>query len=62
MVASELVVTVIVGAFAKVGKSLENFYDMLAALDKVGHVLDLHTEPHAIATECSSRAGRHPLE
>ncbi len=41
LVASELVVTVIVGAFAKVGKSLETFYDLLAAMDKVGHLFDL---------------------
>lgn len=41
LVASELVVTAIVGAFAKVGKSLESFYDLLAAIDKVGHMLDV---------------------
>lgn len=45
LVASELVVSVIVGAFAKVGKSLENFYDMMASLDKVGHLVDLKPEP-----------------
>jgi putative ABC transport system ATP-binding protein len=41
LVASELVVTAIVGAFAKIGKSLESFYDLCAAVDKVGHLLDL---------------------
>ncbi|MFO1064361.1 MAG: ABC transporter ATP-binding protein [Pirellulales bacterium] len=41
LVASELVVTAIVGAFAKIGKSLESFYDLLAAIDKVGHLLDI---------------------
>ncbi len=44
LVASELVVTVVVGAFAKAGKSLEKFYDMMAALDKVGHLLDIPAE------------------
>ena len=41
LVASELVVTVVVGAFAKAGKSLEKFYDLMAGIDKVGHLLDL---------------------
>ena len=41
LVASELVVTVIVGAFTRIGKSLESFYDLLAAIDKVGHMLDV---------------------
>lgn len=41
LVASELVVTVVVGAFAKAGKSLEKFYDLMAGVDKVGHLLDI---------------------
>ncbi len=41
LVASELVITVIIGAFAKVSKSLENYYDLMASTDKVGHILDL---------------------
>jgi putative ABC transport system ATP-binding protein len=45
LVASELVVTAIVSAFAKIGKSLESFYDLMAAVDKVGHLLDLSVEP-----------------
>ncbi|MFO0923204.1 MAG: ABC transporter ATP-binding protein [Pirellulales bacterium] len=45
LVASELVVTVIVGAFAKIGKSLESFYDLLASLDKVGHLFEVETSP-----------------
>jgi putative ABC transport system ATP-binding protein len=45
LVASELVVTAIVSAFAKIGKSLESFYDLMAAVDKVGHLLDIPTEP-----------------
>jgi putative ABC transport system ATP-binding protein len=48
LVAAELVVTAIVGAFAKIGKSLESYYDLMAAMDKVGHLLDVPTgpEPH----------------
>ncbi len=41
LVASELVVTVVVGAFAKAGKSLEKFYDLMAGIDKVGHLIDI---------------------
>ncbi len=44
LVASELVVAVIVGAFSKVGKSLETFYDLLASIDKVGHLFDLEID------------------
>lgn len=41
LVASELVVTVVVGAFAKAGKSIEKFYDLMAGVDKVGHLIDI---------------------
>ncbi|QEG41996.1 ATP-binding cassette domain-containing protein [Roseimaritima ulvae] len=41
LVASELVVTLVVGAFAKAGKSLEKFYDLMAGVDKVGQLLDI---------------------
>ena len=45
LVASVSVVVVVVGAFAKIGKSLETFYDLMAAVDKVGHLIDLPTLP-----------------
>lgn len=45
LVASELVVTVVVGAFAKAGKLFEKFYDLMAGIDKVGHLLDLPVDP-----------------
>ncbi len=48
LVASELVVSAIVGAFAKIGKSLESYYDLMAAVDKVGHMLDLPFDPPAM--------------
>jgi putative ABC transport system ATP-binding protein len=44
LVASELIVAVIVGSFAKLGKHLESFYDLLAAVDKLGHLFDLPME------------------
>ncbi len=44
LVASELIVTVVVGSFAKAGKAIEKFYDLMAGMDKVGHLLDLPTD------------------
>lgn len=44
LVAAELIVTVIVGSFAKLGKSMEIFYDMMAAMDKLGVLFDLPIE------------------
>ena len=44
LVASELIVVVVVGSFAKLGKHMESYYDLLAACDKLGHLLDLPTE------------------
>lgn len=45
LVASELVVTVVVGAFSKAGKSLEKYYDLMAGIDKVGQLLDIPVDP-----------------
>jgi putative ABC transport system ATP-binding protein len=45
LVASVSVVVVVVGAFSKIGKSLESFYDLMSAVDKVGHLIDLPTLP-----------------
>lgn len=44
LVAAELIVTTVVASLAKVGKYLENYYDLLAALDKLGHLTDLPLE------------------
>ncbi len=41
LVAAELIVTVILGSFAKIGKDLESFYDLLASVDKLGYLFDL---------------------
>ena len=46
LVAAELIVTAIVGAFAKLGKHMESFYDLLAAVDKLGILFDIPTEPY----------------
>jgi putative ABC transport system ATP-binding protein len=45
LVAAELIVTVILGSFAKIGKDLESFYDLLASVDKLGKLFDLPGQP-----------------
>jgi ABC-type bacteriocin/lantibiotic exporter with double-glycine peptidase domain len=44
LVAAELIIAVTVGSFVKLGKSLESFYDLMAAMDKLGHLTDLALE------------------
>lgn len=44
LVASELVVSSVVAGLAKFGKHLENYYDLLAATDKIGYLQDLEAE------------------
>jgi ABC-type bacteriocin/lantibiotic exporter with double-glycine peptidase domain len=44
LVASELIITAIVAAVAKLGKHLESLYDLLAAADKLGVLFDLPLE------------------
>lgn len=44
LVAAELVMAVVIGSFAKLGKHMESFYDLLAAVEKLGHLFDLPTE------------------
>lgn len=45
LVAAQLLVSNIVSAFAKLGKHIEGYYDLMAAVDKLGHLLDLPLEP-----------------
>jgi ABC-type bacteriocin/lantibiotic exporter with double-glycine peptidase domain len=47
LVAAEIVVTLVVASFAKLGKQLESWYDLLAAVDKLGHLVDLPLEHDA---------------
>ncbi|MFN8942368.1 MAG: peptidase domain-containing ABC transporter [Acidobacteriota bacterium] len=44
LVAAELVVAASLGSFSKFGKQLETFYDLLAAVDKLGYLTDLPME------------------
>jgi len=44
LVAAELIVTLMMSAFTKFGKQLEVFYDLCAAIDKLGALIDLPLE------------------
>lgn len=44
LVAAEIVVALVVSGFTKFGKHLETFYDLMAAIDKLGYLEDLPTE------------------
>ena len=44
LIAAELVVSMIVSSLAKFSKSLESFYDLQAAMDKLGYLTDLPVE------------------
>ncbi len=44
LVAAELIVTYVVSSIAKMGKHFESFYDLMAAVDKLGQLLDLRLE------------------
>lgn len=58
LVAAEVVMTSVVGGFAKLGKQLEAFYDLVAAADKVGHLVDL---PRRAETGARRLGGTGPL-
>ena len=45
LVAAELIVTLVVGSVSKIGKHLESFYDLVAAVEKVGGMLEQPLEP-----------------
>jgi len=44
LVAAELIVSAVLAGIAKLGKHLESYYDLVAAVDKLGHVVDLPLE------------------
>jgi len=44
LVAAEIVVAAVVASVTKLGKHLESYYDLLAAVDKLGHLVDLPME------------------
>lgn len=44
LIAAEIVVAAVVSGFSKFGKQLETFYDLQAAMDKLGYLTDLPLE------------------
>lgn len=44
LVAAEIIVSSVVAGVAKLGKHIESYYDLMAALDKLGHLEDLQPE------------------
>ncbi len=58
LVAAEIIVTAVVAALAKLGGKIEIFFDLLAALDKLGVVLDLPVEQEAVAVRSTRVIGR----
>jgi putative ABC transport system ATP-binding protein len=59
LVAAELIVTVIVGSFAKLGKHMESYYDLLASVDKLGVLFDLPIERHDGLLDTALRRPAH---
>lgn len=60
LVAAELVVTSVVTGVGKFGKYLESYYDLVAAADKLGYLLDLPIEnsgPHEISVRLEPQVG-----
>lgn len=48
LVAAELIVAGVVNSFSKIGKHLESYYDLLAAIDKIGYLFDLPQETQRV--------------
>ena len=56
LVAAELIVSAVVSGFSKLGKTFETYYDLVASVDKVGHLIDLPIEPRSGAHLRSTHA------
>jgi putative ABC transport system ATP-binding protein len=59
LVAAELIVAVVVGSFAKLGKHMESYYDLLAACDKLGYLFELPVEEEYGLTPPRTNRGAH---
>ncbi|MEZ4354235.1 MAG: ATP-binding cassette domain-containing protein [Myxococcota bacterium] len=57
LVASEIIVSAVVAGFARLGKQLESFYDVLAAAEKVGSLFDLPVEREGGRSRDRARLG-----
>jgi len=61
LIAAELIVTAVTGAFAKFGKYLESYYDLLASIDKVGHLTDVDLERSSGSNLPHPEDASHPI-
>ena len=61
LVAAELIVSALLAGIAKFGKHLETYYDLLTAVDKLGHLDDLPTE-RSDGEELPGQAGGMQLQ
>ncbi len=57
LVASELIVSTLLASLVKSGKHFDSFYDLLASVDKIGHLIDLPLERTAGETLAASSVG-----
>jgi putative ABC transport system ATP-binding protein len=63
LVAAEIIVTLVVASFTKFGKHLESYYDLLAAVDKLGHLVDLPLERDGgVAHRCRDKGAAVGLD
>jgi ABC-type bacteriocin/lantibiotic exporter with double-glycine peptidase domain len=46
LIAAELVVNAMIYGLTRLGKTLDNFYELVASVDKIGYLLDLPQEPN----------------
>lgn len=45
LIAAELIVSAMLAGLSRLGKSLTSYYELMAGMDKLGHLLDLPVEP-----------------
>jgi ABC-type bacteriocin/lantibiotic exporter with double-glycine peptidase domain len=46
LIAAELIVSAMLAGLSRLGKSLMSYYELMAGMDKLGHLLDLPVESH----------------
>lgn len=57
LVAAELIVSSVLMSLSKLGKQLESVYDLLAAVDKLGHLMDLPLERSSGVVKTAGESG-----
>lgn len=62
LIAAELVVSAMVYGFTRLGKTLDNFYALVASIDKIGYLLDLPQESDDHSGELQTSLGPLGLE